>query len=174
MLNGDVWHIWQTTPNGSWSSWGDLGGEPVSIGVGQNADGRLELFSEARMPAGTQPLWHRWQLATGGAWSTTEDWEQAALDGPARALFTGRRRGARTNPGRLVSQHRRRRYLGTVALPPGQGLVAVDPDSSTTIYTAGSGGLFKTTSGGASWTPVLGVTTSVIGLAISPADRALV
>src|SRR5262249_12511913 len=27
VLNGDVWHIWQTAPNAGWSSWDDLGGE---------------------------------------------------------------------------------------------------------------------------------------------------
>ncbi len=54
------------------------------------------------------------------------------------------------------------------------GLVAVDPGSWTTIYAGGAGGLFKTTNGGATWTLVLTVTDSLIGLAISPADRSLV
>jgi hypothetical protein len=33
--------------------------------VGQNADGRLEIFTQGSDDA----LWHNWQLTPGGAWS---------------------------------------------------------------------------------------------------------
>lgn len=45
----NVEHIWQVAPNSSWSNWGKLGrGQFYSImGVGRNADGRLEVFAVA-------------------------------------------------------------------------------------------------------------------------------
>ncbi len=53
--SGDVWHIWQNTPNGGWSSWASLGGEPFDAPlVGRNQDGRLEVFVEGRT-ASTPP-----------------------------------------------------------------------------------------------------------------------
>jgi hypothetical protein len=52
--------------------------------------------------------------------------------------------------------------------------VTVDPGSAATIYAAGSGGLYKTQTGGSTWTSVLSTTDSVIGLAVSPADHRLV
>ena len=35
------------------------------LAVGENADGRLEVFAVAQYNA----LWHKWQLTPGGAWS---------------------------------------------------------------------------------------------------------
>jgi hypothetical protein len=70
---GEVWHIWQTAPNGIWSSWASLGGEPFHAPlVGRNEDGRLEIFVEGRTstnPASASGVWHRWQTTPGGGWS---------------------------------------------------------------------------------------------------------
>lgn len=66
-----VWHAWQTVPNGSWSSWASLGspGGATALGgspsVGQNADGRLEVFAAA-----SGALWHIWQTAPNNGWSS--------------------------------------------------------------------------------------------------------
>jgi hypothetical protein len=53
-----LWHIWQTTPNGTWSGWASLGGvltsDPI---VASNADGRLEVFVRGTDNA----LWHIWE-----------------------------------------------------------------------------------------------------------------
>jgi hypothetical protein len=44
----ELWHIWQTAPNG-WSAWNSLGGEPAnSAGIGHKADGSLTIFVEGR------------------------------------------------------------------------------------------------------------------------------
>jgi hypothetical protein len=70
-LGGDVWHAWQTTPNGSWTSWHPFGrpgrgaGAPV---IARNADGRLEVV----VVGGDQALWHRSQVAPNNGWS---DWQ---------------------------------------------------------------------------------------------------
>jgi hypothetical protein len=34
--NGGLWHIWQTTPGGGWSSWASLGGWIDQMAVGAN------------------------------------------------------------------------------------------------------------------------------------------
>jgi hypothetical protein len=68
--NGAVWHRWQTTPNGKWSSWKSMGSQAggfADLGVGRNADGRLEVF--ATLQNGTD-LWHVWQTAPNGNWSS--------------------------------------------------------------------------------------------------------
>jgi hypothetical protein len=66
--DGALWHLWQTTPNGSWSGWNGLGTPPGltlgALAIGINQDGRLEVFAIAQ-----NALWHRWQLTPGGAWS---------------------------------------------------------------------------------------------------------
>jgi hypothetical protein len=67
----EVYHNWQTAPNGGWSGWEMLhkifpGGGGSSIGVrgsdritvGRNEDGRQELFVIAEDDA----LWHIWQV----------------------------------------------------------------------------------------------------------------
>lgn len=61
-----LWHIWQTAPNGSWSSWSSLGGVLTSDpAVGRNADGHLEVFVRGTDNA----LYHAWQTSPGGSWS---------------------------------------------------------------------------------------------------------
>ncbi len=73
-----LWHIWQTTPSGGWSSWTSHGHPPQTdptfpVGVWQtpalalNSERRLELF----VPALDSALWHIWQTAPGQGWS---DW----------------------------------------------------------------------------------------------------
>ena len=63
--DGALWHIWQTAPNNGWSSWASLGGWISDIVVGQNADGRLELF----VVGSDHALWHNWQTAPNNGWS---------------------------------------------------------------------------------------------------------
>src|SRR5262249_54410278 len=61
-------HIFQENggPNGGWSNWSSLGGPPGSNPVvGQNADGRLEIF----VVGSDGNLHHLWQLAPHGAWT---------------------------------------------------------------------------------------------------------
>ncbi len=87
------WHIWQLAPGkNDWSSWSSLG-QPVgidllTIDVGQNLDGRLEVFSAGSkdQASSTVPvdlaLWHRWQLAPNGGWS-----EWASLGTAPNAIY---------------------------------------------------------------------------------------
>jgi hypothetical protein len=69
--DGALWHVWQVTPNGTWSSWVSLGkpstgGIQGSLCVGPSLDGRLELFA-----IGVDgDLWHIWQTAVNNGWST--------------------------------------------------------------------------------------------------------
>lgn len=65
-----LWHIWQSTPGGSWSGWDSFGAPPGAAfidapAVGQNADGRLEAFV-FEVGAG---LWHIWQTSPNNGWS---------------------------------------------------------------------------------------------------------
>jgi hypothetical protein len=72
-LGGDVWHAWQTAPNGSWSEWSRLGRRPGGGAsapvVARNADGRLEVA----VVGGDGAVWHRWQTAPNNDWSSR--WE---------------------------------------------------------------------------------------------------
>jgi len=79
--DGALWHIWQTTPGGTWGNWFSSGGPARSnpnrtyAFVRKNADGRLEVFlmiETADEPFGTNvntTLWHIWQVAPNGSWS---------------------------------------------------------------------------------------------------------
>ena len=66
----EIWNCWQTAPNSGWSEWSSLGGPrqyPLSLGqVGQNQDGRLEVFVT---DAGGQ-IWHCWQTPPNNVWSS--------------------------------------------------------------------------------------------------------
>ena len=68
--DGNVYHIWQTAPSNGWSYW-DVFPSPYAIqmyglgSLGNNADGRIELFVIASDGA----LWHIWQVAPNNGWS---------------------------------------------------------------------------------------------------------
>jgi hypothetical protein len=73
--DGALWRISQMQPNGGWNAW-EQGSpselklsaafESQRIGVGTNADGRLEVFAFSN-----NHLWHSWQTSPSGSWS---DW----------------------------------------------------------------------------------------------------
>jgi hypothetical protein len=68
--DGALWHIWQTSPGGTWGSWASLGAQSSSVTVigdpfvTENGDGRLEAFAIGSDDA----LWHTWQVSPGGSW----------------------------------------------------------------------------------------------------------
>ncbi len=76
-----VYHVWQTTPNGDWSSFDSLGQNTayVAPAVGRNQDGRMEVFAEDLWYGfGSPPcsgphyeISHIWQTAPSNGWS---DW----------------------------------------------------------------------------------------------------
>jgi hypothetical protein len=73
----DVWHRWETAPNGGWSGWSSLGTPAPALlldrpVVATNADGRLELFTVAR-DGGGNAAWHAWQ--DGGSPTGWSAWE---------------------------------------------------------------------------------------------------
>lgn len=63
-----IWHTWQTAPGDGWSgSWEELYRQDdklISLVVGRNQDGRLEVFGVA--PDNT--IWHTWQVTPNGPW----------------------------------------------------------------------------------------------------------
>jgi hypothetical protein len=76
-FSGVIWHIWQTTPNGGWSSWQSMGAQVIKDDtygyihplVVRNTDGRLELFIWGLDKA----IWHAAQTCPGcgwGVWTT--------------------------------------------------------------------------------------------------------
>ncbi|MEA2639165.1 MAG: hypothetical protein QOF51_559 [Chloroflexota bacterium] len=70
-------HVWQTSPGGDWSDWANLGappGNPLSaLALGQNLDGRLEVFGRVGLMS-IGALWHLWQdPAAPTAWSAWAD-----------------------------------------------------------------------------------------------------
>jgi hypothetical protein len=91
--NQNLYHRWQTSPNGgpSQNDWtGETpfpGDSATSVAVGENADGRLELFY-----IGTnQNLYHNWQTSANGG-PNQGDWtgETPFSDGAALSLGVGR------------------------------------------------------------------------------------
>ena len=63
--NGNIYHNWQTAPNGGWSGEVPLGGTAQQICVARNQDGRLEVFY-----IGTnQQLYHNYQVTPNGGWA---------------------------------------------------------------------------------------------------------
>jgi len=81
-----VWNIWQTAPNGNWSTWGFLGMPPGTNSIsnpvsGENADGRLEVF----VIGSDNALWHKWQSVAGGTWG---GWYSLGKPSSANAFFT--------------------------------------------------------------------------------------
>ena len=87
-----VWHSWQTTPGGSWSSWDNLGFPSGASGntrlaIAQNADGRQELFATFYMGE----VWHIWQNAPNAGWSA---WSSLGGD-PYAGVEVGRNQDGR-------------------------------------------------------------------------------
>ena len=81
--DGPLLHIWQTAPNNGWSGWESLGGSigrvavaryfnfrrvPFGNGIGQNQDGRLEVFGFDNH----RTLFHIWQTGPNNGWSGWE------------------------------------------------------------------------------------------------------
>jgi hypothetical protein len=67
---------------GTWSEWNSLGGAMIgSPAVGQNADGRLEVFVQGT----NTDLCHRWQESPGGGWSGWNSLGGAMIGNPAVA-----------------------------------------------------------------------------------------
>jgi hypothetical protein len=94
----NLWHTWQTAPNGTWSPWAlvaqanlKLSAGPF-LGINTNADGRLEVFTIDSQGA----LWQIWQTSPGGGWS---HW--SSLDGPSAPQTVGFARVAKNADGRL-------------------------------------------------------------------------
>lgn len=70
--NGDVWHTWEGTPNGSWvGSWFDRVGQQIKPGyvVARNLSGTLELFGVGN----NGHVWHNWQTNAGSSWKGWAD-----------------------------------------------------------------------------------------------------
>jgi uncharacterized phage protein gp47/JayE len=66
--DGALWTIKQLVLSAApsrWGTWSSLGGQIDMLAVGQNQDGRLEVFARSLDKA----LWHIWQLTPGGNWS---------------------------------------------------------------------------------------------------------
>jgi hypothetical protein len=97
--HGTVFHIWQTLPSGGWSEWEYLGSghqlgsltltqrfrlpRANGAGVGQNKDGRLELFGVDFNGS----VVHIWQTLPGGGWS---EWVSLGSGGyPAAQIAVG-------------------------------------------------------------------------------------
>jgi hypothetical protein len=80
VFQNDLVHIWQTVPNGPWSQWASLEGRLrlTAPAVGQNGDGRLEVFA----CADDASLWHIWQTAPSNGWSDWAPLEGALLGAP--------------------------------------------------------------------------------------------
>ncbi len=71
-----MWHRWQTVAGHGWSDWSSLGTpgsgrEPGVPVLGQNADGRLELFTVT----GDNAVWHRWQQRANDPESWGASWQ---------------------------------------------------------------------------------------------------
>jgi hypothetical protein len=72
--DGALWHIWETTLNGTWSNWMSHGQPQGSLGlngtpvIAANSEGRLELL----LTGNDSQLWHIWQTAPSQGWSP--DW----------------------------------------------------------------------------------------------------
>jgi hypothetical protein len=98
--NGEIYHTWQTTANNEygWNIWTGFG-KPSSgallttPSVGQNQDGRLQVFSNGS----DGKLWYKVQVAPNSYWSS---WMN--LGTPTFASLTGGAKASRTRDGRLV------------------------------------------------------------------------
>jgi hypothetical protein len=65
-LNGEIRHLWQTSPNNGWAIQGAMGGTASAPAViSRNPDGRLEVFHVD--PDGS--LHNNWQTAPNNGWN---------------------------------------------------------------------------------------------------------
>ena len=66
----NIFHSWQTSPGGQWSSWAAVNGYLTTITVGRNQDGRLEVFgANAHQPDNVSNIYHAWQTSPGSPFS---------------------------------------------------------------------------------------------------------
>jgi hypothetical protein len=79
----DFCHVCETSPNGGWSQWQNMGAIPkrspalpFNFEVASNLDGRQELF----VVGASAGLWHAWQEAPNGDWSCWRDEEHPSWD----------------------------------------------------------------------------------------------
>ncbi len=85
-------HIWQLWPNGPWSHWvGDLLVENAfeSPSVGENADGRLEVFGNGYWLGALQHQWQTWPNLVWSWWNTSADRTLGGVPHEYRPLSLG-------------------------------------------------------------------------------------
>jgi hypothetical protein len=94
--NGALYSKWQTTPNGAWSDWKNLGGTHLqAIAVATNANGRMQVFAiggngQLYTMAQNQPNgdWGTWQ-SLGGQGLTRNISVTANADGRLQVFLIG-------------------------------------------------------------------------------------
>lgn len=98
--NNEIYQTWQNSPGSeySWSGWTGFG-KPAGVNlyypvVGQNKDGRLEVFSDGS----DGNLWHKWQVAPNSYW--TYDW--SSIVRPPGTSWVVPERIGQTPDGRMV------------------------------------------------------------------------
>ena len=84
--NNQILHDWQKTPSGKWNGQTALGGSATQMALGQNRDGRLELFYVT--PDGS--VCHNWQKNKPDVWNG-----EAALGSKAKQLTIGHNKDGR-------------------------------------------------------------------------------
>ena len=72
--NNQVYHNWQTAPNGGWNGWISFNKPPgvdlYEPAAGRNQDGRVEFFT-----CGSDgQLWHKWQTTPNNGWAWSASW----------------------------------------------------------------------------------------------------
>jgi hypothetical protein len=76
---GELWHVWQTTPNGGWSGWEKRGDRcTTDAAAALNADGRMELF----VTRDGGQVFHAYQRWVFGPWSGLEPLQGGSVQGP--------------------------------------------------------------------------------------------
>jgi hypothetical protein len=95
--DGNLYHIWQTSPGGGWTAFYSLGRPGTTAltavpSIATNTDGRLEIFAVGADGA----VWHTWQWSGGAGWS---NWY--SLGAPGGGQFVGNVAAGRNGDGRL-------------------------------------------------------------------------
>ncbi len=182
----DVWHRWETAPDGAWSGWENLGTPTVALGldrpvVGTNADGRLELFTISR-DATANEAWHSWQdAAAPNGWSA---WE--SLGGSPGGLDVGQNADGRLEvfatlgdgtPGGLTGVLHRWQTMPNGGWSVVQSWIPTLPGpirrlAQTTLGTTfawGAAGLFRSEDAGLTWSSLATPPAPKV-VAIDPSD----